>query len=102
MRGQVALRRQDLSARPWTSRSGRIGSSSVSDGGESRKFAKARDLWPVLPGCSNHVLEQLSKFTKSINYKIGSFAQQLRSVKTCGETHGKALCISRCNDPIDR
>src|ERR1700677_4407782 len=51
---------------------------------------------------SNHLLEQLPKFAKSINYQIGSFAQQLRSVKTCGETYGKALRISSGNDTIDR
>ena len=65
----------------------------------------SQGLWVILPqdvetvpGCSNHVLEQLSKFAKSINDKIGSFAQQLRSVKTCGETHDKALRMSSCKD----
>jgi hypothetical protein len=88
----------------------RTGSSSAIDGVESEVREKARDLWVVLPrevvetapGCSNHALEQLSKFAKSINYKIGSFAQQLRSVKTCGETHGKAPRVSSCNDTIER
>jgi hypothetical protein len=49
-----------------------------------------------------HALEQLSKFAKAINYKIGSFAQQLRLVKTCGEAHGDALRTSSCNDTVDR
>src|ERR1700724_949668 len=108
MSREVALRRQDLSILDPTDVALRQYREFFCDR-RCRKpevREKARDLWVVLPqevvetvpGCSNHVLEQLSKFAKSINYKIGSFAQQLRSVKTCGETHGKALRMSSCKD----